>query len=97
MGLEDKIKATAKTIEGKVQEAVGEMIGDPETKAKGQIKQEEAEALLSQNAEDTEAGETKVLTEPKDKKEEVIEQAKTFEGSDKIEQFTTFEEAKTKK
>ncbi|WP_413165415.1 CsbD family protein [Capilliphycus salinus ALCB114379] len=43
MSLEDKIKATAKNIEGKVQEAVGEITGDPEQKMEGKRKQAEAE------------------------------------------------------
>lgn len=43
MSLEDKIKATAKNIEGKIQEAVGEVTGDPKQKMEGQKKQAEAE------------------------------------------------------
>ncbi|MBP5971243.1 CsbD family protein [Brasilonema sp. CT11] len=43
MSLEDKAKATAKNIEGKIQEAVGNLTGDPEDKAKGQAKQAEGE------------------------------------------------------
>ncbi|MFZ1026665.1 MAG: CsbD family protein [Limnoraphis robusta] len=43
MSLEDKIKATAKNIEGKIQEAVGEVTGDPKHKMEGQKKQAEAE------------------------------------------------------
>ncbi|MEB3282022.1 MAG: CsbD family protein [Lyngbya sp.] len=43
MSLEDRIKATAKNIEGKVQEAVGEITGDPQQKMEGQKKQAEAE------------------------------------------------------
>ncbi len=42
MSLEDRVKATAKNIEGKVQEAVGEVTGDPKAKAEGQAKQAEA-------------------------------------------------------
>lgn len=42
MSLEDKVKATAKNIEGKVQEAVGDLTGDPETQAEGKAKQVEA-------------------------------------------------------
>ncbi|MBE9180507.1 CsbD family protein [Oculatella sp. LEGE 06141] len=44
MSLENKIKATAKNIEGKVQEAVGEVTGNPEDKAAGKAKQAEASA-----------------------------------------------------
>jgi len=42
MSLEDRVKATAKNIEGKVQEAVGNVTGDPEDKAEGKAKQAEA-------------------------------------------------------
>ncbi len=43
MSIEDRIKATAKNVEGKLQEAVGEVTGDPQTKAEGQAKQAESE------------------------------------------------------
>jgi uncharacterized protein YjbJ (UPF0337 family) len=43
MSLEDRVKATAKNVEGKVQEGVGNVTGDPQTKAEGQAKQAEAE------------------------------------------------------
>lgn len=42
MGLEDKVKATAKNIEGKVQEAAGNVSGDPADQAEGKLKQGEA-------------------------------------------------------
>jgi uncharacterized protein YjbJ (UPF0337 family) len=42
MSLEAKFKATAKNIEGKIQEAVGELTGDPKTQAEGKAKQVEA-------------------------------------------------------
>lgn len=42
MSLEDRIKATAKNVEGKIQETVGEVTGDPRAKAEGQAKQAEA-------------------------------------------------------
>jgi len=42
MSLEDRAKATAKNIEGKIQEAVGELTGDPQTEADGKAKQAEA-------------------------------------------------------
>ncbi len=44
MSIEDRAKATAKNIEGKAQELVGKVTGDPEDKAEGQAKQAEAEA-----------------------------------------------------
>jgi uncharacterized protein YjbJ (UPF0337 family) len=44
MSLQDKAKATAKNVEGKVQEAVGDMTGDPKTQAEGKAKQVEAKA-----------------------------------------------------
>lgn len=43
MSLEDRVKATAKNVEGKIQEAAGNVTGDPQTKAEGQAKQAEAE------------------------------------------------------
>jgi uncharacterized protein YjbJ (UPF0337 family) len=42
MSLEDRAKATAKNIEGKVQEAVGNLTGDPKDQAEGKEKQVEA-------------------------------------------------------
>ncbi len=42
MSLKDRAKATAKNIEGKVQEAVGNVTGDPKTQAEGQAKQAES-------------------------------------------------------
>jgi uncharacterized protein YjbJ (UPF0337 family) len=47
MSIEDKIKAAAKNIEGKIQEAVGEVTGNPEDKAEGKAKQAEAEVRQS--------------------------------------------------
>lgn len=43
MSIEDRAKATAKNVEGKVQEAWGEVTGDPSDKAEGQMKQGEAQ------------------------------------------------------
>jgi uncharacterized protein YjbJ (UPF0337 family) len=43
MSLEKRAKATAKNIEGKAQEAAGNVTGDPEDKAKGKAKQAESE------------------------------------------------------
>ncbi len=42
MSIEERLKATAKNIEGKTQEAVGELTGDPEARAEGRAKQAEA-------------------------------------------------------
>lgn len=42
MSLEDRAKATAKNIEGKVQDAVGNVTGDPKDQAEGKAKQVEA-------------------------------------------------------
>lgn len=42
MSIEDRLDATAKNIEGKVQEAVGEVTGDQSEKAEGQAKQAQA-------------------------------------------------------
>lgn len=44
MSIEERVEATAKNIEGKVQAAAGEITGDPKDKAEGKAKQREAEA-----------------------------------------------------
>jgi uncharacterized protein YjbJ (UPF0337 family) len=44
MSTEDRVKATAKNVEGKAQEALGNVTGDPEDKAEGKAKQTEAQA-----------------------------------------------------
>jgi uncharacterized protein YjbJ (UPF0337 family) len=44
MSLEERAKATAKNVEGKVQDAVGNITGDPQDQAEGKTKQVEAEA-----------------------------------------------------
>jgi len=43
MSLTDRAKAVAKNIEGKVQEALGNMTGDPKDKAKGKAMQAESQ------------------------------------------------------
>jgi uncharacterized protein YjbJ (UPF0337 family) len=45
MSLKNKAKATAKNIEGKVQETVGDLTGDPQTQIEGREKQAEAGIL----------------------------------------------------
>lgn len=45
MSLKNRAKATAKNIEGKVQEAVGNLTGDPKTQAEGKAKQAEAKVI----------------------------------------------------
>ena len=42
MSLDDRIKATAKNIEGKIQEIVGDVTGDPQDQLEGKEKQAEA-------------------------------------------------------
>jgi uncharacterized protein YjbJ (UPF0337 family) len=42
MSLKDRAKATAKNIEGKIQETVGNVTNDPKDKAEGKAKQAEA-------------------------------------------------------
>ncbi|MCY7322036.1 MAG: CsbD family protein [Phormidesmis sp. CAN_BIN36] len=59
MSLIDKAKATAKNIEGKVQEAVGELTGDPETQAEGKAKQ--VEAAVRHTVEDVKDEAKKIL------------------------------------
>ncbi|MDF5737172.1 MULTISPECIES: CsbD family protein [unclassified Nostoc] len=43
MTAEKRVEATAKNIEGKIQEVVGEITGNPQDKAEGQAKQAEAQ------------------------------------------------------
>lgn len=45
MSIEERAEATKKNVEGKVQEAVGEVTGDPQDKAEGKAKQQEAAAM----------------------------------------------------
>lgn len=47
MSIEDRVEATAKNVEGKLQEAVGEVTGNPQDKAEGQEKQAEAQVQHS--------------------------------------------------
>ncbi|MGL5831817.1 MAG: CsbD family protein [Waterburya sp.] len=44
MSLEERAKATAKNVEGKIQEGAGKVTGDPADKAEGKAKQNQAEA-----------------------------------------------------
>jgi len=44
MSTDDKAKATGKNIEGKAQEAWGNVTGDPQDQMEGKAKQAEAEA-----------------------------------------------------
>ncbi|KAB8331974.1 CsbD family protein [Scytonema tolypothrichoides VB-61278] len=43
MSTENRLEATAKNIEGKIQEVIGDITGDPKQKAEGQAKQAEAQ------------------------------------------------------
>jgi uncharacterized protein YjbJ (UPF0337 family) len=43
MSIEKRVEATAKNIEGKLQEIVGEVTGNPGDKAEGKAKQAEAQ------------------------------------------------------
>jgi uncharacterized protein YjbJ (UPF0337 family) len=43
MSIENRVEATAKNIEGKIQEVVGEITGNPSDKAEGKAKQAEAQ------------------------------------------------------
>jgi uncharacterized protein YjbJ (UPF0337 family) len=45
MSIEKRVEATAKNIEGKVQEVIGEVTGNPDDKAEGQAKQAEAQVI----------------------------------------------------
>lgn len=42
MSLEERAKAAAKNVEGKVQDAAGKVTGDPEDQIEGKAKQAEA-------------------------------------------------------
>lgn len=44
MSIEDRIDATVKNLEGKGQEMMGELTGNPQDREEGQAKQAEAEA-----------------------------------------------------
>lgn len=44
MSTENRIDATLKNLEGKAQEMVGEITGDPKDQAEGKVKQAEASA-----------------------------------------------------
>jgi uncharacterized protein YjbJ (UPF0337 family) len=50
MSLKDRAKATAKNIEGKAQEALGNVTGDPKDQLEGKAKQ--AEAKIRHTTED---------------------------------------------
>ncbi|MGL6344198.1 MAG: CsbD family protein [Waterburya sp.] len=53
MSTENRVEATAKNIQGKVQEAVGDVTGNPQDKAEGQDKQADAQVQHSiENAKD---------------------------------------------
>ncbi|MEH1967196.1 MULTISPECIES: CsbD family protein [unclassified Nostoc] len=43
MSAEKRVEATVKNIEGKIQEVVGEITGNPQDKTEGQAKQAEAQ------------------------------------------------------
>lgn len=45
MSIENRAQAVAKNIEGKVQEALSEITGDPRDKVEGQAKQDQAAAI----------------------------------------------------
>ncbi|TAF08018.1 MAG: CsbD family protein [Nostocales cyanobacterium] len=47
MSIEERAKATGKNIEGKAQEALGNMTGDPGDKVEGKAKQTESEVRHS--------------------------------------------------
>ncbi|GAB4234883.1 MAG: hypothetical protein Kow0049_19120 [Stanieria sp.] len=53
MSIEDRAKATAKNIEGKAQEIIGNVTGDPKDQAEGKAKQDEAQVRHTvENAKD---------------------------------------------
>lgn len=62
MSLGDRAAATGKNIEGKIQEAVGDLTGSMKDKVEGQVKQEQAAAMHARE-------------DLKDKAKEVIDRA----------------------
>jgi uncharacterized protein YjbJ (UPF0337 family) len=53
MSIENRVKATIKNVEGKLQEAVSEVTGNPDDKIQGQAKQSESRVLhVVENAKD---------------------------------------------
>lgn len=48
MSIEDRAKAVAKNVEGKAQEALSNVTGDPQDKIEGQAKQDQAAAIHTQ-------------------------------------------------
>ncbi|MEM7768975.1 MAG: CsbD family protein [Cyanobacteria bacterium P01_A01_bin.37] len=48
MGIENRIDATVKNIEGKVKEAIGDLTGDTKTEAEGMAQQREANVIHAQ-------------------------------------------------
>ena len=67
MSIEDRAEAIAKNIEGKVQETVGNITGDPKDQAEGQIKQQQADAMHT-------------VEDMKDQAKRVIDQAQFIDG-----------------
>jgi uncharacterized protein YjbJ (UPF0337 family) len=59
MSLKDKAKATAKNIEGKLQETYGNVTGDPKDQAEGKAKQ--AEARVRHTVEDVKDEAKKII------------------------------------
>jgi uncharacterized protein YjbJ (UPF0337 family) len=59
MSLKDRAKATAKNVEGKLQEVVGDITGDPQAQAEGKEKQ--AEAKVRHTVEDVKDEAKKVI------------------------------------
>ena len=48
MSIEKRVEAVAKNVEGKVQEAMSEVTGDPKDKLEGRAKQEDAATMHAQ-------------------------------------------------
>ena len=59
MSLKEKAQATAKNIEGKLQEAAGNITGDPQDQAEGKAKQ--AEAKVRHTVENVKDGAKKAI------------------------------------
>jgi uncharacterized protein YjbJ (UPF0337 family) len=59
MSSEERVKATAKNIEGKVQEAIGDLTGDTKTQVEGKEKQ--VEAKINHGVEDVKDEAKKII------------------------------------
>lgn len=74
MSIEDKLKAEAKKVEGKLEAAAGELTDDPELKARGEAKQVQGSAMDALNNLKDRAG--NLLDDLKHAAEEAVDSVK---------------------